>query len=274
MTLIEDDKPADLVLKIADTRAALFPSTGKPLLSVSEDVEPDPLRGGWGPFDLTSPDVVTELQASIRHVTRARNLLRIASLQNSGGKEAIDIKIELRRVPNPNDFTFTKEWLPNENNVDRIPAPLEMKTGDIYKYRITNQEKSGEPVYISVLHVNSDMGIEQVFPYQDQQGLQGLADAMLRPGESRDEGPFGCNSTLPHSFGQRTTVVLATREPNQFYMLKQDALPRTRAVGKSSSLEELMLQKAYFRTRAARRRPVSLYDNSWGTATVQWTVIP
>ena len=184
------------------------------------------------------------------------------------------MKIELLRVPDPNNFAHTVPWPPSDQDTDRLPAPLEMKTGDIYKYRITNQEKSGEPVYISVLHINSDMGIEQVFPYQDGKGIQGLSDAMLGPGKSRDEGPFACNGDLPHSFGQRTTVVLATREPNHFYTLKQNALPKVRALSKRSSLEELLLQNAYFRTRAARRRPVSLYDNSWGTGTVQWTVIP
>ena len=67
------------------------------------------------------------------------------------------------------------------------------------------------PAYISVLHVNSLMGIEQVFPYQDAQGIQGLDDAMLKPGESRIEGPFECNGEGESSFGQRNTIVLATR---------------------------------------------------------------
>ena len=279
LTLIEDDEPADLLLKIAGQRAALFPSAGKPLLLPAPDLEPDPLRGGWGPFDLTSPEVGAELQSSVRHITRARNLLRIANLQNSGGKKAIDVSIELRHVPNANNFALTKPWPPNQSDSQRVPAPLEMKTGDIYMYRITNREKAGKPVYVSVLHVNSDMGIEQVFPYQDGQGIQGLEDAKLGPGKSRDEGPFQCNGDPPPSFGQRTTVVLATREPNHFYTLKQDALPKVRAAGEKnlggrSSLEELMLQNTYFRTRATRRRPVSLYDNSWGAATVQWTVLP
>lgn len=274
LTLVEDDQPSDLVLKVSGDRAALFPSAGKAVLTADEAADPDPLRGGWGPFDLTSPDVVENLQSSIRRITRARNLLRIASLQNSGGKKAIDIKVELRRVPDPGNFRFTTPWPSADEEASRVPAPLEMKTGDIYKYRITNQEKSGDPVYISVLHVNSDMGIEQVFPYQTEQGVQGLAEAKLGPGESRDEGPFACNSSPPHSFGQRTAVVLATRQPNHFYMLKQDSLPKMRAVGDKSSLKELLLQQAYFRTRAARRRPVSLYDNSWGSSTIQWTVLP
>jgi hypothetical protein len=254
------------VLRIAGDRMAAFQSVG---LHDRPSQATDPLVGGWGPIDLSQQTAKQAVLDLLTQIVRARNLLRIAGRETSGGKNPIDVEIELlHSEPDPN-VAATQPW-PNATP-DKKPAALVMQSGDCYSYHVTNRSSSGDPVYVTILHVNSDMGIEQVLPYQEGTNLHGLEECMLRPGESRIEGPFRCNGVGTPSFGVRHTIVLATNEPNHFYMLNQPALPTFR--GGRSSLGELLMAGAYFKTRN-RQRPPSLYDNSWGSAVLQWTVVP
>ena len=87
---VTGDAPCDVLLRIAGNQAALFPATGVPEVSERAS-EPSSgvaaaLDGGWGPIDLNYPaQAGSMLQEYLRRITRARNLIRLASAQNAEG---------------------------------------------------------------------------------------------------------------------------------------------------------------------------------------------
>ncbi|TWU25279.1 Caspase domain protein [Novipirellula galeiformis] len=270
LSLVEAPYEADVIVKIAGDQMAAFNAAGH--CSWHADDQPhegNALFGGWGPIDLRDDNAAEQSLHLLRRIAKARNLLRVAAHGDSGGIRPIRIGIELLAHDQNNSEAAPESW-PN-STPGKLPGAYAMRSGDCYKYRIRND--GNEPVYVSVLHLNSDMGIEQVFPYQAGSEIEGADDTQIRPGESRIEGPFQCNGIGASSFGQRYTVVLATAKPNSFYMLVQPSLPKVRTFGEADSLSDILMSGAYFKTRS-RRRPVKLFDNSWGSAIVQWVVQP
>ena len=83
LTVVEDDQPADLLLKIADARAAIFPGTGKPLLSVDRG---SPIRSANGSTAWWLGTVRSELGSS-----RYRTAVKHSSC-HAGKKLAADRK--------------------------------------------------------------------------------------------------------------------------------------------------------------------------------------
>jgi hypothetical protein len=276
LSFAPSEQPADLYLKIHRGEVAAFPLIGGSAEPMGDQPAAQPLVGGWGPVDLASPDAAGSLRRMLRQITRARNLLRIAARDAADGDAGpVKVTLELLKVPDPKPPFNTIPWPAADPS--KSPAEYQMKSGEFYSYRVTNLSSGPRPVHVTILHLNSDMGIELVLPYQSATGIQGLAECELQPGESRVEGPFRCNGVDEPSFGARHTIVLATREPNQFYMLNQPSLlkvvgERTRG-SEHSSLTELLLQGNDFLTRSARRRPQTLYDDSWGSTVLEWTVV-
>lgn len=266
LSMVTNHNEADVIIQIAGTQIRAFPAPGPVSRGTSLTLAHS---GGWGPIDLQAENASAQIVKLLRRIARAKNLLRVAAHGLSGGIRPVHLELELLAHDPDNPSSEMKPW-PNDTP-GKLPASLVMRSGDCYQYRITNH--GNQPVYISVLHVNSNMGIEQVFPYQSGSEIEGADDAQLRPGESRIEGPFQCNGIGLPNLGQRHTVVLATVKPNSFYMLNQPSLPSVRSLGESDSLTDLLMSGTYFKTRS-RRRPVQLFDNSWGAAMIQWDVQP
>ncbi len=112
---------------------------------------------------------------------------------------------------------------------------MTVRNGTPYTVRVTNLEVAGQgkPVYVTVLNVTADMGIDVLFPYQ--LGGDMAAEQRLAPGESKMSGPWRSGSldgtTRP---GPRTIVAIATRaSANESYLLAQQDLPVTRSAGLS-----------------------------------------
>lgn len=304
------DEPCDLVLRVDDSLAALFPATGIAQVDApaDEDVVAGSLVGGWGPpFDLRRPADHPEygiglLGDALRRITRARNLIRVVSAQ-AASPNGPHVELELVRVADDGRTVTPWESRPEDRTTYALgggttggddPHLQAMRDRDLFAFRVTNRETSGKPVFVSVLLIDVDMGIEQILPWQ--QGTDLIGDNEIRPGEFVDTLPaFECNGgafvddpanrTSP-VYGRRSAVLLATREPNQFYRLAQPSLPRVSAdelprlkepgtrSGPPGSLETLLLQETYFQTRARRRRPQQLYDDSWSSAIVNWVAVP
>ncbi|MGE0607676.1 MAG: caspase domain-containing protein [Pirellulales bacterium] len=268
------DEPCDLLLRLDGQRAALFPMTGRTSPDIATGNTAGPLAGGWGPIDLRQADANATLRRYLRQICRARNLMRLAETQRqpaNGDRAAL--KLELLSVEldeSSQTITSSRPWPESEGQ-------LVVHQKDLYAYRITNldPEKSW---YATILHIDPDMGIDQILPFQEAAGSEALGEQELRPGTSRVTDAFECQG----GFGQRLVVALATREANSYYMLSQPSLPRaTRgtaagALGSGSSLSQLLLEQTYFQTRGSdrRRRPKKLFDESWTSATLPFVAAP
>lgn len=290
---IDGPDACDVVLRLDGDHAALFPATG--VASVTQSVStsrnndvPRSLVGGWGPVDLREgAEASRQLHILLRRVARARNLIGIvarhpgsAGEAASGGSSPVQIDLELLRVEEVDeDYLVTKSRVWEAETTDTTQSGrLVMHDGDQFAFRIVNREPSGKPVYVTVLHVDRNMGIDQIHPWQPEAGAAAEGEQELAAGESLlVPGYFICNGEEDEApvYGQRTAIVLATRTPNQFHLLAQEGLPVTR--GSGSPLESLLMEQTEFKTRNGfrrKRRPKNRYDSSWGAAAVQWQVVP
>ncbi|WP_197443119.1 caspase family protein [Lignipirellula cremea] len=288
---VDEDSACDVVLRIDGQYAAVFPATGvasapSTALDERDRLVPATLVGGWGPLDLHNPEqAVTQLQDLLRRITRARNLIAIASRQQAastslaGAQNRVQAAIELLRVEEVDEqFMVTKShrWK-TASTAGKTTGQYLMRDGDEFAFRVVNQETSGKPIFVTVLHVDSNMGIDQIHPWQAEAGAVAEGEQKLEAGASLlVPGYFVCNGDDEAPvYGPRWAIVLATREPNQFHLLAQQGLPVTRDASKSP-LESLLLEQVEFRTRGGfsrRRKPIQ-YDTSWGAASVQWLVTP
>lgn len=290
---VRGDAACDLLLRIDQDFAALFPATGRAQSSAPTDTEsprtiPRSLVGGWGPFDLRKGDeeVQRAIHDALRRIIRARNLIAIASRPNDqarrgsgGGRQPVQVGLQLLAVDQTDDqfnITQSHEWAADDSD-GQHSGRLTMRNGDQYGYRIVNEEPSGKPIYVTVLHIDSQMGIDQIHPWQPAAGAVAEGEQRLEAGESlMVPGYFICNGEPDETpiYGSRWAIVLATRTPNQFHLLAQGGLPVTRNT--TSSLENLLLERTELKTRGGfgrRRRPVNPYDDSWGAAAVEWIVV-
>lgn len=241
----DDSESSDLVMRIDGRKAALFPASGFPELPPATgdtdtgDTVATPLRGGWGPIDLNQPK--RELVDHLRRIVRARNLLSLAAV-GPGLQTGFDVSLELLEV----DYDFDNDEVkrirlhrPDAEHQLRIPS------GAVYAFRITNRD-ARRAVYVTVLSVSPNMGIEVVMPYLEPA-------VKLEPGESRDSDPFECEPP----FGIGRAIVLVTREPADFSFVAQPDLPQTRGqppAGGAGWLTERLIEETYFRTPATRGR--------------------
>lgn len=285
------DAGFDFVLRIDGGYAALFPASGIASLPqpdqrrVRGQRAPRTLAGGWGPVNLRDRQAAAaELRAMLRRITRARNLIAIASRASQpstvGGTAALAVQLELLRVDEADEnYTVTKAhpWRP-QDQAGQSSDQLVMRDGEEFAFRVTNGEPSGKPIYITVLQVDSNMAIDQIHPWQPSAGAVAEGEQRLEAGQSMiPPGYFVCNGEPdePPVYGRRWAVVLATRTPNNFHLLAQRGLPVTR--GTRSPLEDLLREAVDLKTRGGfsrRRRPSNQYDHSWGAMVVEWEVIP
>ncbi len=284
VTWLTGNEDCDFLLRLDGGFAALFPATGRSgavggIASTTRGRVPRSLQGGWGPIDLNSPEATQQIRDYLRRITRARNLLNVVSSQVSGGLSPVHVRLELMAVEEVTDDAVTKSrvWTPRDQE-GMSTGELVMRDGEKYTLRVTNDDTTGKPVFITILHIDSNMGIDQVHPYQPSIGGPVEGIQKLDPGQSlMVEGYFVCNGDPdePPIYGPRWAVVLATRSPNQFYLLAQDALPTTRGTRDATgSLEGLLDQQMHFQTRGgfSRKKPQEQFDDSWGADVVRWTV--
>jgi hypothetical protein len=276
-----DGGACDVVLRIADDHAAVFPSTGNSSEVTQDLTQPGKisnlLKGGWGPIDLRAETASADLMKMLRQINRVRNLLRIAATSEADHASRPQVKLELVEIDidKRNEIIADRPWTVSQDEDGQ--ESLIMRDQDLYTIRITNTEPaaSGQPVFVTVLHVDADMGIDVLIPYQ--QGA--TEEQLILPGESRLSGPFQCNAPGdPPIHGTRTAIVLATREPNDFFVLASASLPITRGARSANnrSLDDMLIENTYFRTRGGtkRLRPAAATDNSWTSSVVQWIVLP
>ena len=272
ITWTDDDTPCQVLLRIDGSHAALFPATGLAetgqTVSTRGGTVPASLKGGWGPIDLRQPDqAITELQGYLRRIARARNLLRLAASKQTESTSDVAVALDLLAVQLNDDYRVveSKPW-PSDSN-RRC-----MSLDDVYALQVSNNDGlSDKPFYVTVLAIDPNMEIQVVLPYQEGVGL--IDEQRLDAGANRITDAFLCSDPV----GPRWAVALATREPNDFYILAQPALPRHRGASsvQDTPLRSLLLEHTYFQSRGDRRfRPVKLYDDTWSAAVLRWDATP
>lgn len=267
----EPSGPSDLILRIDGGLAALFPATGLPFARSSEEslrdkAGPTSLLGGWGPFDLANPaEAADELITSLRRIDRARDLIRIVSLQAST-QEAKAPKLDLMEVlelGESSQILRTQPWPLAGQSAPCVPE------GRTFALRVSHPEPTGSPMYVTVLAIDPDMEIIPVIPHQAGIGLD--EEQRLNPGGSLLSLPYRC--TKP--FGPQYAIAFATPEPNDLFLLAQPHLDRVRGLRGSSTLGELLQEHLYIQTRGRRRpQPQKTCDDSWAAGVLRWDAVP
>lgn len=267
----EQNQPCDLVLRMAGHYAALFPATGVAEVAESPvatrgDV-PASLRGGWGPFDTrTGKDNSEEprtLAEYLRRINRARNLISLAEGATEHHASDYAVKLELLSVDydfEKDEIVSTKPWGQSQEQV------LAMQEEQLYAFRVTNVGEDNKPVYVTVLEISPDMGIQHVMPDDDP-------ILKLEPGEQRTSYVLQC--VAPH--GTYQAVMLATREEHNFRFVVQDDLVKTRGHnnrpnGSAGSLHDQLEEFTGFQPSKTRGKPVKRRksDTSWHSMVLSW----
>jgi Caspase domain len=284
----EASEPFDLLLRIDQRHAAIFPAIAmsylhKDQIAARGDVAPS-LRGGWGPFDLNRQlsQISREIQETIRRITRARNLLRLVDVQRSMDKSNISVALTLERLQVSNGAIVSRvPWLAPNQEVGDPRNEIKISDGSYYDWRVTNAKVADKPVFVTVLQVDSNMGIQVVLPAQ-----LGAESPRLEPGMSITSGGFECcrDEQGKSEFGPRWTILLATFEPNQYSWLSQESLPRIRgtdqiglskSAAQRSTLENILLGELYFMSRGDSTLPKyrETVDPTWSVELRRWTAI-
>jgi len=278
---VSGDRSCDVLLRIADPFVAVFPTTGNNVATPTELVSrgsfPTSLRGGWGPIDLRANDAAHKLLEMLRQINRVRNLQRIAAISPEPGPNQPQIKLELVQieVDAQSNISADRAW-PISHDENGHPT-LVMQDEALYTVRVTNlaPAASAQTVYVTVLQVDANMGIDVLLPYQE-----GATEEQVIPaGGSRLSGPFQCNSPgQPPIHGIRNAIFFATLSPNDFSIFASSSLPVTRGsiAATNSSLNDLLVEQTYFRTRGgttklSSRKPI---ETTWSASTIQWKVQP
>ena len=266
LTWVEGDAPGDLLLRIDGHYAALFPAIGMTMTSAPQTVVrgeavPASLRGGWGKIDLGDRGAASgQLRDYLRRIVRARNLIRLAATQAASASGAqVELRLLAVKLNTDLEIESTQPW----------PADAEqslvMREDDLFALRVKHPETAEKPMYVTVLAIDPDMEIQAILLHPEGVGPDN--DQRLEPGASRISSPYRC--TEPH--GPHWAIVLATEAPNDFSLLAQPALPRTRSAGGGSPLEELLIEQTYFRTRGSRRPGAQKSaDPSWSATILRW----
>jgi hypothetical protein len=279
------NEPFDLLLRIDRTQAALFPAIAmtyadKSAIEASGE-NSAALRGGWGPIDLRDDSqAAREIQDAVRRITRARNLIRLVDLQQSKSQAELGVHLTLEKLQVAEGTIVSREpWSSQHGDRANEGNEYVVSDGQYYDWRVTNGSDDHQPVYVTVLQVDSNMGIQTMLPAQ-----LGAESPRLHPGESLTTGGYECcrDDQGKAELGPRWTIVVATREPNQYSWLSQDSLPRIRGSGlgglaepgmHESSLDRLLLGEMYFKTRGDSSSPRQLIDPSWSVGLRQWLAV-
>lgn len=277
------DESYDLVLKIEGQQAALFPAIAmaySPAVPNNGRAKPpDSLRGGWGPFELTNtPKAIIAIREAIYQITRARNLMQLCDEQPADSP--IELQLELQRLDFRNGAIVSRQPWENEPS-DRDPTehPI-IVDGDCYDWNIRYQSEDRRPAYLTVLQIDSDMGIQMMIP-----SAIGEASPRINHGDQMRVGGYQCcrdNDGQLH-VGPRWTIAIATYSPNQYSWLGQNSLSRIRGEGlfgvgnqskPASTLDRLLLRHVGLRRRGEPTEPKTIaYDPSWAVAMKSWMAI-
>ena len=213
---------------------------------------------------MAKPDEAGEqLKDYLRRIVRARNLIRLAATQTADGAPGrVDLELLAVKLNRDLEIEASRRWAPDAER------SLVMQKDDLFALSATLPPSSPKAMYVTVLAIDPDMQIHAVLPHQEGVGL--VDQQRLEPGASRTSSPYQC--TEP--YGPHQAIVLATEDPNDFHMLAQPALPRTRSTTTGSPLDELLLEHTYFRTRGRRPRPQKSADPSWSATLLRWDAVP
>ncbi len=241
---VGDDQPCDLIIRIVGDKAAVFPATGVAMVSLDPSSDASPLRGGWGPIDLAdTANGCHQLQTLIDRIVRARELIRVAAAQSTKKAPSESLAhLELMKVECEDDGVTPKSftsWDPASGDAHT------MHEGDVYAFRISHRKSEGLPVYVTVLTIDADMGIDIAYPFQEGQG--NTDENRLFAGSTKLSDCFQAKS-----LGRRTAVLLATPEPRDFSYLVQPALQKARG----------------------DRRLIRPTDTNWSAQVISWQVEP
>ena len=280
LTWVADKSPCDVLLRIDGNYAAIFPATGgaeegeAPRAAANRQI-PASLLGGWGPIELTQPELGKKrLYDYFWRIARVRNLLRVAATQAPGASSGVQVQMELLSVkldkpdPQHGKYGSLTGWSPWPRDKD---GALVAKNGDYLAIRVKNTDLVKKPWYVTVLLIDPDMQIQTLFP--EREVIGDLEKLRVDPGDenARVTEPFVCESP----FGRETVIALGTREPNSFAFLEQPALRTVKGGPRNTSeLFELIVERVYFQTRGQPPRPQKMYDPSWSAATLSWDAKP
>ena len=142
---------------------------------------------------------------------------------------------------------------------------MTMRKGDIYTVEVTNLQKDGKPVFVTVLVIYPNMKIEVILPDQ------GGEPKKLEGGEPAIGAGLICDD---NDLGKSHAIVLVTREPVNYSFVQQEALPTTRGSPRQSgagSLGQLLQERTYFSPPATRgTRLRSSIDTTWHSQVISW----
>ncbi|MCM2375075.1 caspase family protein [Aporhodopirellula aestuarii] len=285
LTWADANAAYDLVLKLDGDFAALFPAIAMAYTPVSRDADqstvPISLRGGWGPFKLDdSVQAGNSIRDAIFRITRARNLMRLADEQSADSP--IRVQLNLQRLELKNGaIASRKPWENSRHDWDLAKQPV-IVDGDCYDWSITYQSDDQRPGYLTVLQINSDMGIQMMIP-----SAIGNPSPRINHGDTIQVGGYQCcrDDDEQIRVGARWTIAIVTYSPNQYSWLGQNSLVRIRGGGllgsltrskAASTLDRLLLQQACFQNRGESTGMDDAklaYDPTWAVTMKTWQAV-
>ncbi|MGV3483875.1 MAG: caspase family protein [Planctomycetaceae bacterium] len=281
------DDRYDLVLRIDGPYAAIFPAIAMGYVDPVEGTRradlPLSLRGGWGPFDLRrGRQAGREIQETIRRITRARNLIRLVDLQQTSAEASKQVRLTLERLDvRDGAITARQPWVPEGANGDPSSLGIEVSDGQFYDWRVSYDDSHDMLVYVTLLQVDSNYGIQVILPTQI-----GAESPRLDPGDSITAGGFECcrDDQGIAQLGPRWTIALTTSAPNHYSWLTQDSLPIIRGIAPASwmnsksnrsRLDDLLMGEMYFASRGdwpSASQPMQ-DDSSWHVELRKWQAV-
>jgi len=193
----------------------------------------------------------------------------------------IDLQLDLQRLDVREGAIVSRQpWVNKRNGREPTDHPV-IADGDCYDWSIRYESNDQRPAYLTVLQINSDMGIQMMIP-----SAIGDVSPRINSGDRIHVGGYQCcrDDDEQIHVGPRWTIAIATYSPNQYSWLGQNSLARIRGGGpfdmgslsKSlSTLDRLLLRHAGFQTRGeSMKADTSIaYDPSWAVAMKSWMAI-
>jgi hypothetical protein len=227
-------RPAEIRLHEEDDQLWLLPASGALMKS-------GPSKTLSIKLDRSDAEFATLLSDSLARIAKAVNLIRVAEqMPGGGGVASVDVKVELL----PQAAGAPAKALTS--------VGARLRGGDKVGFTITNRSRT--PVDVTILYIDSQYGIEPIFP-------GGAENNRIEPGAVLRAGPGGIE---PITLGDDTTgterllvivsSTVAQGERIDYTYLAQPRLDTTRSRGASSNLLDLFNEAAFgVTTRSAAR---------------------
>jgi hypothetical protein len=218
-------KPADVRLHEEDGQLWLLPASGALVKKGNEKT----------PSIATSHDtkkLADLLSDSLSRIGKALNLIRLAEQMPRTLSDNVEIKIEhLPRTAKGKARDLTSS------------ANTRLQAGDQIGFVIAN--KSRTPVDVTILYVDSEFGIDALFPRGENNRIE--PGGVLRTGPG-GVSPIELNDT---TVGTERLIVIASTateqgERSDYSYLAQPRLARTRSVESPTSMIQELLDEAAF----------------------------